>query len=427
MKKTFTTDGSAALALPDRMRSIDQFRGLLLFLNALAYMIGGFNAILASIPSVVNGKGEFLLILLKGIPIDDIFLPMFVFIMGLTACGSFKKLQETRGQTYATRKFALKYLTLIGFGSVIMNGLAEFCKSLLIDKKAFDTIKIGDQLGIILFLITIPLFIFWLVTKIIKNKKLKKIAGWAIKIVWILGGIETVVLIAADAGAKIVGGSGLGVWDVFQTIGFGGLLAVPFMGMNKWGKLTAAFALGILLTAFYHYGGFGDFVTPYKYIFNGGLFGGFGFAIAVLLGGYFRDVKDDNRHLLYWISTAVVLAIPIVLVLGFNFVAARRGATPVYAFFAAGLGAAIWGVFNIIEKFFVPKYGFLGIPNYSFLRVWGGSSLLTYALSMIIATLLGEFAKDASLPVAIIAVIVIMIAIYSLNHYLSAKGKHIKI
>ncbi|MDR3263515.1 MAG: hypothetical protein LBT30_04315 [Clostridiales bacterium] len=396
---------------PNRMRSIDQIRGLLIFLNAVTYICGAFVAITSKLP-FVNGD-KFTFELLKGIPLDDIFLPMFVFIMGLTACSSFKKLQEAKGQTFAAKKFAFKYLVLIGFGTVMMDGLA--CAYEFIAGKILSEFKLGEQAAIILFFACLPLILFYFITKIIRNKKLTKIAGLMIKIVWAFGGAAAVFFLATSTGAIFSGVPQQNIWDVFQTIGLAGLIALPFMGLNRYGKLIAALALGVLLTAFYRYGGLQGFGDN---IFNGGLVGGFGWAIAVLLGGYFRDVKQ--KPVLYWVSAIVAVAVPAVLVTVFGFVAVRRGCTPVYAVFASGLGAVIWGIFNLIERVYKPKY--------SFLSIWGGSSLLTYALSMVFATLLQTFVPiETPLFAAIIVSVVIVGGLYALNHILTRKDIHIKI
>ncbi|MDR2090890.1 MAG: hypothetical protein LBP62_04470 [Clostridiales bacterium] len=396
----------------ERLLSIDRFRGLLLFLNAVGYMIGAFASITVRLPFLNSANGKMFEVL-RGVPFDDIFLPLFVFVMGLTACGSFKKVSDRFGPTAAMKKFGLKYLILIGFGTVSLDAIA-ITYEMVAEKTAFSDLFIAYRLVLILFFVFIALALIYFVTKIIKKPKLTKIVSGCIKAIWAAGGAVTVFFLVRTSGFLITGENPIEIMDVFQTIGLAALFALPFMGLNKWGKLTAALVFGFILTTFYGYGGLDGFGNE---VFNGGFIGGMGWAIPVLLGGYFKDIKD--KRILYWISCALCIAVPLILVYKFNFIAERRGGTPVYTLFASGLGAAIWGGFNLLSKVYNPKR--------SFLSVWGGSSILTYSLSIIISTLLGAFASGLPIVAAVSVAVIIVAGLFFLNFSLIKKGIHIKI
>jgi hypothetical protein len=408
----------------DRIFSIDQFRGFLLFFNALGYMLVAFKAIPNAMPTLNETLTRDIF---PNARFEDLFLPMFIFIMGLTACDAFRKSTEKYGQTAALKKTAFKYIVLMGFGSVTLDGVAylyDWLSESGGDILSFGEIKHSEQTMIILLGALLLFAAVYFIARLAKMRKVRRVAGMFVKGVWAVGGAATLFFLFSSSGSALAARKIDLIFDVFQTIALAGLLALPFMGLNKWGKLTAALIYAAALTVFYQYAGLGAPGTGLVYadkvgtlLYNGGLAGGFGWAICVLLGGYFKDIKD--KPILYWVSCAVTIILPIVLSYRFGILALRRGATPVFTIFASGLGAGIWGILNLIGKIYKPKNDFFAI--------WGGSSILTYALSIVTATLIGAFAADVPLWLAVGIAAAVLIGLSLMNFAFHKKGVHIKI
>jgi len=97
---------------PDRISSIDQFRGTAILAMVLANFIAGIEVI----PAWLKHANDI------GYTVVDLIAPLFIFAIGLTFERSFQQRCKKYGVNRAATHFVTRYLALIGLGAVISMG-----------------------------------------------------------------------------------------------------------------------------------------------------------------------------------------------------------------------------------------------------------------------------------------------------------------
>lgn len=98
-----------------RNRAIDNFRGISIILMVIVNYLGGADAI----PSWLKHSQDL------GLTIADFVAPFFIFAIGLTFRSSFERRSKRYGLFEAYRHFAVRYLAIIGNGTIFSAGQAD--------------------------------------------------------------------------------------------------------------------------------------------------------------------------------------------------------------------------------------------------------------------------------------------------------------
>lgn len=406
----------------ERILSIDRFRGLCMFAMVCSFILGIFAAFspLAPVfehfkPGSNNGAFQ----VLPGVSFADLFAPMFIFVIGLTMVSSFKKREEKYGTKRAYLQLATRFLALIGVGA-LLNGFENLWADVFLGKASFGAYPLNLQIHAICFWIAIALAINMIVASFVKNDKYKTISNYILRIFLAINGLLCLICMIACTGNALGHSETFKVdatWDTLQNIGLAGLMALPFVKFSKGGKLTMVIISFTAMTTFIQHGGFG-FTSTY---IEGGIIGGFGWACILLLGSIFAELKDDDKK--YWVLTVLLLLTSVILTVAFNFTAAKRGCTPVYAMFASAVAAIIWGGLNCLNNW---------KPKFDFFALWGSNSIMTYITNyIVVALILGGLLETTvgALPIwaAIIIAVAILSAFTAANWYMRKKKVYIRI
>ena len=401
----------------ERILSIDRFRGICMFAMVCSFIFGMFSAFEGLGPLINHDANGFQI--LPGVSFADIFAPMFIFVIGLTICRSFKSREAKYGTRRAYWQLAIRFLSLIGIG-ILINGFENGWVDIFTGGKAFTDLSIKIQIFAVMFWIAIALLIVYIIALCVKNEKFKNISLAMLRYFLAIAGVLALYFILVSTGEKIttpVDGERFGgwEWDTLQNIGLAGLIALPFVKFDKWGRLTIVGIIFAVMTVLMQNGLF----PLANKILEGGIFGGFSWACILLLGSVFADFKDDK---FYWILTSLLLLISVVLIVGFDFIAAKRGCTPVYAMFCSSIAAIIWGGLNFLNNW---------KPKFSFFEIWGSNAILTYIVTLFVSMLFGGLLEAYIAPLNVWAAIAITICILGLftimNWLLKRKKIYVKI
>lgn len=399
-----------------RILSIDRFRGICLFALVCSFILPLFGAFEFLAPYVEHDKKGFQI--LPGVSFADLFAPMFIFVIGLTMIKSFKSREQKFGTRRAYFQLAVRFLGLIGIG-ILFNGFENGWADIFFGDKFFADLSIKIKIFAIGFWIAIAALLVFIISLFFKNEKFKNISKKVLLYILAVAGILALYFILVNTGEKITPPAqaryGGWEWDTLQNIGLAGLLALPFVKYDKWGRLIICSISFVVLTTLMQNGLF----PLANSILEGGIFGGFSWAMILLLGSVFADLKDDK---LYWVLASIGLLISVVLIVSYNYIAAKRGCTPVYALFTASVASIIWGGLNYLDN---KKFKF------NFFQVWGSNAILTYITTLILALLLDSLFGEALMGLSIWATIPIVLVIFALftimNWLLVRKSKHIRL
>ena len=402
----------------ERILSIDRFRGLCMFAMVCSFVFGIFSAFGFFAPIIEHGDGGFQV--LPGVSFADLFAAMFIFVIGLTMVKSFKSREAKFGTRQAYFQLATRFLALIGVG-ILFNGFENGWAEIFTGESTWADLSIKIKIFGVMFWIAAALLIVYIISLFVKNEKFKRIAEAMFRYFLAIAGVMALYFILVSTGEKItapVDGERFGgwEWDTLQNIGLAGLLALPFVKYDKWGRLTIVGITFVVLSVLMQNGLF----PLAKSILEGGIFGGFSWACILLLGTVFAELKD---HKFYWILSSLLLLISVVLIVGFDFIAAKRGCTPVYAIFCASISSMIWGGLNYLNNWKL---------KFDFFAVWGSNAILTYILTiffvgMILGGIFGDALSAVSIWVAIIITICILALFTVMNWLLKRKNKYIRL
>lgn len=417
VKKTETKKLDGGTKVKERILSIDRFRGLCMFAMVCSFVFGALGAFEVLTPLIGHGAEGFQV--LPGVSFADLFAPMFIFVIGLTMVRSFKSREEKYGTRMAYFQLATRFLALIGIG-ILFNGFENGWGDVFTGSKTFAELSIKIQIFAVMFWIAIALLLVYIISLFFKNEKFKTIALAMLKYFLAVAGVLAVYFILVSTGEKItapVDGERFGgwEWDTLQNIGLAGLLALPFVKYDKWGKLTIVGITFVVLSVLMQNGLF----PLANKILEGGIFGGFSWASIMLLGAVFAEFKDDK---FYWILSSILLLISVVLIISFNFTAAKRGCTPVYAMFCASISSLVWGGLNFLNNW---------KPKFDFFAIWGSNAILTYILTLVFVSvvmggLLGEQLATIGVWASVGVWLLIMALFTVLNWLLNRKNIHIR-
>lgn len=415
-----------------RVLSIDRMRGICIFImvgSVLLSMFGDtFKAIAglyghgASGWQVVAGNAHFVNGGYSGIAFADVFAPLFIFVIGLTFCSSFKRREQMYGATRACFQLGVRFAALTGFGAVV-DGVS--CLPDMFGGK-WSEMQFADKFfGLASFVLIAALLVLF-VSQFVKNRRFGEVCGAVFRYIAAALGLAALFFALCGLGEKIGQAFGTQIlyetskygfaWDTLQNIGLAGLLALPFVKTGKWGRLAVVAAAYAALTVVYQHNGFGIS----EWVLEGGIVGGIGWAGILLLGSVFRDIKEDGQTLLFWLlSAGFVLVVSVVLITFLGFIASKRGCTPVYCVFCAGIGGLLWGALGLLDGFKC---------KFALFTWWGGSCFLTYVLSLAFGFAMeAVLGSGTSVPLAL-AIGVVWLALMTLMNWLLAKkGKHVKI
>ena len=399
-----------------RILSIDRFRGICMFAMVCSFIFGLFASFSALAPIIEHGTNGFQI--LPGVSFADLFAPMFIFVIGLTIVPSFKKREKQFGTSRAYFQLAVRFLSIMGIGC-LLNGFEDGWSDVILNGVPFAELNINMKIYAVCFWIAIALVINLIVSTFIKNDKYKAISKNILSALLALCGLLALFVIIVKTGEKITPNPTSPydqIWDTLQNIGLAGLISLPFIKFSKWGKLVIVSIILLVLTAFIQGGG----LSLANSILEGGFVGGFSWACILMFGSIFSELKDDKR---YWVLTSMLLLISTVLILAFDFTAAKRGCTPVYAMFTTSIAAMIWSALNLLNNW---------KPKFSFFAIWGSNAILTYVVNYIISVfilggILGE--QVSALPVwAGILISITLLALFTvMNWLLKRKDRYIRI
>ena len=401
----------------ERLLSIDRFRGLCMFLMVCSFILPIFSCFNFLAPIIEHGADGFQV--LPGVSFADLFAAMFIFVIGLTICKSFKSRERKYGTRRAYWQLAIRFLALIGIG-ILFNGFENGWVDIFTGSKAFSELSIKIQIFAVMFWIAFALLIVFLISLAVKNEKFKKVSSAMLRYFLAIAGVLALYFILVSTAEKITvpaDGERFGgwEWDTLQNIGLAGLMALPFVKFDKWGRLIIVSITFVVMTVLMQNGLF----PLANKILEGGIFGGFSWAGILLLGSVFAELKDDKR---YWIMSSLMLLISVVLIVAFGFTAAKRGCTPVYALFCASISSMIWGGLNFLNNW---------KPKFSFFAIWGSNAILTYILTLVVSMLFGGLLETqmASLhPAAAVVIVLAILGLFTLmNWYLRKKNRYIRI
>lgn len=418
VKKTETKKLDGGAKVKERILSIDRFRGLCMFAMVCSFVFGALGAFEVLTPLIGHGAEGFQV--LPGVSFADLFAPMFIFVIGLTMVRSFKSREEKYGTRMAYFQLATRFLALIGIG-ILFNGFENGWGDVFTGSKTFAELSIKIQIFAVMFWIAIALLLVYIISLFFKNEKFKSVSLDLLKYFLAIAGIMAVYFILVSTGEKItapVDGERFGgwEWDTLQNIGLAGLLALPFVKYDKWGKLTIVGITFVVLSVLMQNGLF----PLANKILEGGIFGGFSWASIMLLGAVFAEFKDDK---FYWILSSILLLISVVLIISFNFTAAKRGCTPVYAMFCASISSLVWGGLNFLNNW---------KPKFDFFVIWGSNAILTYILTLVfVSVLMGGLLSEQLATIGVWASVgvwlLIIVAYTVLNWLLNRKKIYVRI
>lgn len=418
VEKTETKKSDGGTKVKERILSIDRFRGLCMFAMVCSFIFGALGAFEALEPLIGHGAKGFQV--LPGVSFADLFAPMFIFVIGLTMVRSFKSREAKYGTRMAYFQLATRFLALIGIG-ILFNGFENGWGDVFTGSKTFAELSIKIQIFAVMFWIAIALLLVYIVSLFFKNEKFKSVSLDLLKYFLAIAGIMAVYFILVSTGEKItapVDGERFGgwEWDTLQNIGLAGLLALPFVKYDKWGKLTIVGITFVVLSVLMQNGLF----PLANKILEGGIFGGFSWASIMLLGAVFAEFKDDK---FYWILSSILLLISVVLIISFNFTAAKRGCTPVYAMFCASISSLVWGGLNFLNNW---------KPKFDFFAIWGSNAILTYILTLVfVSVLMGGLLSEQLATLSVWASVgiwlLIIVAFTVLNWLLNRKKIYVRI
>lgn len=294
-----------------RVLSIDRMRGICIFImvgSVLLSMFGDtFKAIAglyghgASGWQVVAGNAHFVNGGYSGIAFADVFAPLFIFVIGLTFCSSFKRREQMYGATRACFQLGVRFAALTGFGAVV-DGVS--CLPDMFGGK-WSEMQFADKFfGLASFVLIAALLVLF-VSQFVKNRRFGEVCGAVFRYIAAALGLAALFFALCGLGEKIGQAFGTQIlyetskygfaWDTLQNIGLAGLLALPFVKTGKWGRLAVVAAAYAALTVVYQHNGFGIS----EWVLEGGIVGGIGWAGILLLGSVFRDIKEDGQTLLF--------------------------------------------------------------------------------------------------------------------------------
>lgn len=390
----------------ERILSIDRFRGICIFGMVCQFIMPLFAAFAPLAPIFEHDDAGFQI--LPGVSFADLFAAMFIFVIGLTLIKSFQSRAAKYGTGKAYFQLAVRFLALIGLGAALDGFEMGWIYVFTTEGGTFSTvIRDNVQPFAIEFWIVVGLAGFVLIFSLARLKKLAGYTGSLLKYVLAVYGLYLLFMLIVYT-AEYIGhgqydpipsegylfGFKKPIWATLENIGLAGLLALPFVRMGKWGRLTVVGVSYAVMTVLMQNG----LYPVAKILIEGGLIGGVGWSGVLLLGTFFADLKDDKR---YWVFSCLFLLLSVACAVSFGFIAAKRGGTPTYGLFCASIASMIWGGLNFLNGW---------KPKFDFFAIWGSNAILMYVVVTFVKLLLAFYAETALASMQVWAAILITLA-----------------
>ncbi len=428
-----------ANSLSNRNAAIDRFRGIVIFSMIFFQFVAHFKnlGVFANISS--HAPDENAIYVFPNFSVADIVAPMFILAIGLTFLPSLYKRMERDGVKAAVIHCVQRYMLFIGIG-VFMNGVND-----VLDGKFDDKLCLSFIIPTIL---TLVLFIVWLVLKIAKVKKAASVIGKAAGVLLVVLGVYGVVLALVNSVMLVTGktSESFGHWLVLHHIGFAGLVALPFVLIK--GKFASVIRLagGLALFtvyALFHEGNlsgdlFNSNMELIDVVADGGFIGGFGWGAMLILFLFFADLYYKNKKNFY--IALGVFAVPVLAFIVASFMSLPEGYTslagqtgsvlpinkgsvsPGFIIIATFMSLVVFTIFDLFNFYKL---------SFDPLSWWGKNPMLMYCLEFGfvggIAAVAEDFFETASVPVSITIIVVVTAILTVIAYVLNKKNKIIKI
>lgn len=398
----------------ERVWSIDRLRGICMFAMACSFFMPLFaDAFAPMLPMMAhfNGSTEGVWMVLPGMSFADMFAPTFIFVIGLSMVYSYRSRVAKVGQTRALLQLAQRFIAIIGLGFCV-GGIDEGWFD-VVGGKDFGQLEIAEQAAAVCVAVQLILLVVLIITRFVKNKKVKDITKQIFVMFLAVGGICAIFFGTVRGGCAISGATTPygNMWDTLYNIGFSCLLAVPFIALSVTNRIFIVSFMFLFMSLLYKYGLYG----PATAVIEGGVIGAFGWAQIAILGTIFSELKD--KKIKYWAFVLFVLIVPIIFIFGLDFVVAKRGGTPVYAWFTSAIAAILWGLLNLINKWH---------PKFDLFKVWGSNAILTYVSILTIEAVLSAVWEDELKHMIVggaVPIVLLFLVVYTVILYVMDKRK----
>ena len=234
-----------------------------------------------------------------------------------------------------------------------------------------------------------------------------------------LTGLVSVGVALYDFIALNINGTGIatyGYWLTLQVIGFAGLLALLLIDVKVWYRLGIVIGIFAIFTIYHEIGSNSVLLDV---VADGGFFGGFGFAVIVIVATIIGELYYKNKETLY-ISAGILTALSIP---AFFLCTVNKGSvSPSFIIIGLAISAIAYIIFDLFN-FYKPKFDFLGM--------YGKNPLLLYMLEFGFVGGLTQFlpetmVKTAPIWLAIIWLVVVTAVLTTIAWLLSRKQKVVK-
>lgn len=421
-----------------RIPSIDRFRGAVIFSMIIFQFAEHFKNLGVLSTLAHHAPKEDAFYILPNFSIADIIAPMFILAIGLTYIPSLRRRIERDGRKKACIHFVGRYLTLIGIG-MTMDGVND-----LLDGKD----KPIETACKILSLIVVVCVLLYGILRLFKAKKAAHYVGVALGYIVVAYGVFGVVLAAVNSVMLISGktGDSYNHWVVLHHIGFAGLVALPFAMLDgKHATLIRFIGGGAILALFtaFHEASFSWTEFPNNMelvdkVADGGFVGGFAWGAMLILYLAFSDLYYKGRKQ-FICGLACLFAVAVGITAGVfvslpentetwagaisTFLPINKGSvSPSYVVIATFISLFAFFIFDLFNGF---------MPKFDPLRWWGKNPILMYCIEFAVIgglnAALGDFFKNASVPVASVIIAVVIVALTYLTYILDKKNIIVKL
>lgn len=349
-----------------RIKSIDRFRGLAVFLMITYQFLRQFHSLGFISRLTVHGTNG--IHILFGLNIADLGAPNFLFAIALTYALSFKKREKEMGTKKAYIHYAARSLSLIGVGGILYS-VDKFLDLVRYNINLRVVDYIGFSFGILSILVLILIFINYIPAV---KKKLKKLPTQILYIILSAAGvfILTVALIDFIHLNQNAFCFTYGYWVTLQYIGLACLVALPFIKLNKWWKLLAGV---IIFTGYAIYHQTGNSIIILQMVVHSGFLGGFQRGAMLLFGMFIADIYHEKKFY-FLIPTFAFLGLGIAsyYLLG---PASFSSCSPTYALLTVATSALIFSTFELSDK--------LPHSKFDLMLWWGKNPLVMFIIEFL--------------------------------------------
>lgn len=345
----------------NRLKSIDRFRGVIVFCMCFFILAGNF-PVLGLISKVANNSATTKIMLFNNFSLADLVDPIFIFLISLSYQSSFNRRYNINKKN-AYIHFITRYLIFVGLGSIMVSAEDLF----------MNTGKDPFIFMTILMFISIIFFILKLIILFIKKtpKKIKIIVNKILDISLLTLGIIGVILAIRDDILLFTGNINnlYKHFSILHEIGITGLLLIPFLKLNLPQKIISWFILLFLYALFQMQPGV---IEQFDVIVLGGLIGCFGWLIIMLGGVIFMNFYEQKNNILYYGGILILFLLSIIL---FNIVELNTSAVSInYVIFSLLIAVILFKLFNLFNN----------LDNkYDFFMWWGRNPLPLFGIFLI--------------------------------------------